>query len=115
MAYDEKLAKRIREFLAEIPECVIQEKKMFRGLTFMVNGKMCVGASGEELMLRFDPELHSGFCEQAGFRPMVTKGKVYKGYGYIDPIHLKNQKDLAHWIRIALAYNHRLKAKKSSS
>jgi len=42
MAYDTKLANRTREYLTEIPNLEIQEKKKFRGLSFMVNGKMCV-------------------------------------------------------------------------
>ena len=42
MAYDTKLEDRIREFLDEIPNLEIEVKKMFRGLTFMVNGKMCI-------------------------------------------------------------------------
>ena len=47
MAYNEKLAKRIRESLTGIPK--IEEKKMMGGLTFMVNNKMCVGISGDDL------------------------------------------------------------------
>ena len=61
MAYDTKLADRIREYLAEIPNLKIEEKKMFRGLTFMVNGKMCINVSGENLMCRFA-------LARAGFR-----------------------------------------------
>ncbi len=57
MAYDTKLAERIREYLNAIPRIRIEEKKMFRGLTFMINGKMCVCVSGENLMCRFDPVL----------------------------------------------------------
>ncbi len=107
MAYDEKLAERIREYLAEIPDLAIEEK-----LTFMVNGKMCVGASGDELMLRFDPNLHNEFCEQASFRPMLTKGRVYKGYGYINPDYIKTNKHLTTWLDIALRFNIEIKAKK---
>lgn len=112
MAYDEKLASRIREYLSEISELVIEERKMFRGLTFMVNGKMCVGASGDELMLRFDPNFHNEFCEQAGFRPMLTKGRIYKGYGYIDPDYLKTNKQLNNWLDIALGFNREIKTQK---
>ena len=57
MAYDIKLADRIREYLIQFPKLKIEEKEMFRGLTFMINGKMCVCVSGENLMCRFDPDL----------------------------------------------------------
>lgn len=42
MAYNEKLAGRIREMIA-LTHKKVQEKKMFGGLCFMVNDKMCVG------------------------------------------------------------------------
>jgi TfoX/Sxy family transcriptional regulator of competence genes len=54
MAYDEKLADRVREALMDVPK--VEEKKMFRGITFMVDDKMCISVSGDELMLRLDPE-----------------------------------------------------------
>ena len=61
MAYNEKLADRVREALADIPD--VGEKKMFRGITFMVNDKMCVSVSGDELMLRLDPEITDQLSE----------------------------------------------------
>ena len=48
MAYNEKLVDRIREALAHHPK--VEEKKMFRGVTFMVDEKMCVCVSGDEMM-----------------------------------------------------------------
>lgn len=68
MAYDTKLADRIREYLVDFPNLKVEEKKMFRGLTFMINGKMCVSVSGENLMCRFDPNLQEE----------VAKKKVFK-------------------------------------
>ena len=54
MAYDEKLADRTRELIAATYDN-IEEKKMFGGLCFMVNDKMCVGVESARLMVRFDP------------------------------------------------------------
>lgn len=112
MAYDEKLADRIREYLSEFPSLAIEEKKMFRGLTFLVNGKMCTGVSGDELLVRFDPNLHNEFCELNGFRPMLTKGKEYKGYGYVQPDDIKTDRQLGHWLDIALQFNKEAKIRK---
>lgn len=112
MAYNEELADRVREYLIQFPELEITEKKMFRGLTFMVNEKMCVGVSGDELMIRFDPNLHNEFCEQNGFRPMVTKSRTYKGYGYVHPDYIKTNKQLTYWLNIALQFNKEVKAPK---
>ncbi len=90
MTYDLKLADRIREYLMEFPELKIEEKKMFRGLAFMVNDKMCVNVSGENMMCRFDPALQEDIAEKKGFEPMIMKGKELKGYCYINP----------HWIQV---------------
>lgn len=108
MAYDETLADRIREALACLEN--VEEKKMFRGITFMVNGKMCVSVSGENLMVRFDPALHEMLAERTGFADMVMKGKVYKGYGYIEPGALQSKNDLDYWLGLALDFNSRAKA-----
>jgi hypothetical protein len=47
MAYDEILAERVRQILAH-QNLPVEEKKMMGGLTFMVNGKMCMGISQKE-------------------------------------------------------------------
>ena len=60
MAYSEKLADRIRARLAGLPN--IEEKKMMGGLTFMYNGKMCVGIIKGDLMCRIDPALMGQGC-----------------------------------------------------
>ena len=55
MAYNEILAERVRQILAST-DLQVEEKKMMGGLTFMVNGKMCVGISKDDLMARIAPE-----------------------------------------------------------
>jgi TfoX/Sxy family transcriptional regulator of competence genes len=103
MAYDEKLADRVREALADVFK--VEEKKMFRGVTFMVDDKMCISVSGDELMLRLDPEMTEQLAEENGTRPMVHGGKHMKGFIYISPERFHNQKELDHWIQLALDYN----------
>jgi TfoX/Sxy family transcriptional regulator of competence genes len=103
MAYDEKLADRVREALADIPK--VEEKKMFRGVTFMVDDKMCISVSGDELMLRLDPEMTEQLVEENGTRPMIHGGKHMKGFIYISPERFRNRKELDHWVQLALDYN----------
>ena len=102
MPYDLKLADRIREYLSTIPSIKIEENEMFRGLTFMVNGKMCVSVSGDKLMCRFDPERNDEVAEKPGFENMIMKGRVYKGYGYIQPEGFKSKKDFNYWLNLCL-------------
>jgi TfoX/Sxy family transcriptional regulator of competence genes len=108
MAYNEKLLEKIREALVNVPN--IEEKKMFRGVTFMVNGKMCISVSGEELMCRFDPSLHDEVMEKIGCRPMIMKGRQYKGYCYVNEAGFKLKKDFDYWIALTLDFNKKAKA-----
>ena len=65
MAYDETLADRVREIIA-IDHKNVEEKKMFGGLCFMVNDKMCVGVESERLMVRLDPNKYDEVIEKEG-------------------------------------------------
>lgn len=112
MAYDEKLADRIREYLSNIPGLRVEEKKMFRGLAFMVNGKMCINVSGENLMCRFDPALQNEVAEKNGYEPMVMKGKQLKGYCYVEPAGFKSKRDFEYWMTLCLDYNPQAKSSK---
>ena len=112
MTFDTKLADRIREYLLQFPNLKIEEKKMFRGLTFMINGKMCVSVSGENLMCRFDPDLTQKISEKTGFLAMKMRGKEFKGYCYVEPNGFKTKKDFEFWIKLCLDFNDRAKASK---
>src|SRR4030095_1550671 len=110
MAYSEKLAERIREALTGMGK--VEEKKMFRGITFMVNGKMCVNVSGDDLMCRIDPDLHDKAIEKPGCRTVKMKGRDYIGYVYVSEEGMKTKKQFGYWIALALDFNKRAKASK---
>ena len=69
--YNRKLTERLRKALANIPN--VEEKKMFRGVAFMVNGKMCISAGDDEIMCRIDSALHDKLVKKAGCRPVIMK------------------------------------------
>ena len=104
MAYNEKLADRVREMIAVDHKNVV-EKKMFGGLCFMVNDKMLVGVETERLMVRLDPAVYEEALGKDGASQMDFTGKVMKGYVFVDINALNTQKKLAYWIDLALAYN----------
>jgi len=110
MAYDNRLANRVREYLGNIRGIAVEEKTMFGGLAFMVKGKMCINVSGDRLMCRFDPALARELSERAGFLPMIMRGREYKGYCYVDPIGFKSRKDFAFWINLCLSFNDEAKS-----
>jgi hypothetical protein len=113
MPYNEKLADRIREALQHLPN--VEEKKMFRGVTFMVNDKMCVSVSGDEMMCRFDPAFQETVADKKGFRPMIMKGREYKGYGYINQDGIKSKKDFDYWIGLAFEFNKNARSSKKKN
>jgi isopenicillin N synthase-like dioxygenase len=115
MPYNASLVDRIREHLLNFPDLEIEEKEMFRGLTFMINGKMCISVSGENLMCRFDPALQGEVAELRGFEPMIMKGRQLNGYCYIAPEGFRSGKDFQHILQLCLDYNKYAKSSKKKS
>jgi TfoX/Sxy family transcriptional regulator of competence genes len=104
MAYDEQLAERIGQSLKH-KRISFEEKKMFGGVAFMVKDKMCVGVIKEALMVRINPEIHDASLKKKGCRIMEFTGRPMKGFVIIDPVGIDKDKDLDHWIGLALEYN----------
>jgi TfoX/Sxy family transcriptional regulator of competence genes len=103
MAYNEKLAERIRERLGDVPK--VEEKKMMGGLAFMVNKKMCVGVFKDELMCRIDPTTREELVERQGCRVMAFTGRPMKGIVLVDDSGLRSPKDFEFWMKTSLDYN----------
>ncbi len=82
MAYNEILAKRVRTALSHIQR--VEEKKMFGGIAFMVNGKMCITVGKDRLMCRIDPAIHEIALERKGCKTVFMKGREYKGYVHVN-------------------------------
>jgi TfoX/Sxy family transcriptional regulator of competence genes len=110
MAYNEKLADRIRERLADLPG--IEEREMMGGITFMVNDKMCVGVIKDELMCRIDPSFHNTAIEMSGCRTMDFSRRPMIGYVLIDDTGIRTPKEFDYWIDLALDFNPRAKSSK---
>jgi len=104
MALNEKLADRVREIIF-LTQKNVEEKRMFGGLCFMVNNKMCVGVEKSRLMVRFDPAKTDEVMEKEGCRPMDFTNKVMKGFAFVDVEALNTKKKLSYWINLALEYN----------
>ena len=108
MAYNEPLTQRLREALAEVKK--VEEKRMFRGVTFMVSGKMLASAGDDQFMFRIDPTLHDEAVEQEGVTGVVMRGRNYKGYVRVQEDVVKSKRELDYWVKLALDFNTRAKA-----
>ena len=107
---NEELTERVREALSDVPK--VKEKKMFRGITFMVNGKMCVSVGDEEIMCRIDPTIFEEALEKNGARPMIHGDHTMKGFVFVHQSAIKRKKDFEYWINICLEFNKKAKATK---
>ena len=97
MAYDTELADRIRELLA--PERGVDEKRMFGGLAFLVNGHMAVAASGQGgLLVRVPPEDTDKLLDRAHVSPMVMAGREARGWLRVDSDGVKTTRQLEGWV-----------------
>lgn len=110
MPYNEKTADRVRVALSHLTK--VEEKRMFRGLCFMVNGKMCVCVSGEELMCRVGPHVFSELAEKPGTRTMKRNGATIGSYLYVAEEGFKSKRDFDFWINACLAFNAEAKSSK---
>jgi TfoX/Sxy family transcriptional regulator of competence genes len=104
MPYNETLANRVREIIAAT-HTITEEKKMFGGLCFMVNDKMCVGVESERMMVRLEPDKYEALMEKEGCLPMDFTGRIMKGYVFVDADVLKTKKQLNYWLQLALDFN----------
>ena len=109
MAYNEKLANRIREQLADLLN--IEEKEMMGGLIFMYNDKMCVGIIKGEMMCRIDPNFHEAAIKKTGCRTMDFTNRPMKGYVLVDD-RMKSKKEFGYWIKLCLEFNSKAKSAK---
>ncbi|HKD19193.1 MAG TPA: TfoX/Sxy family protein [Thermoanaerobaculia bacterium] len=104
MAYDEALAHRVRSALTG-RRIRFAEKRMFSGVTFMVQQRMCVSVGPDRLMCRIDPELHDDALRRKGCRAVTMRGREYRGFVYVDADAVRTKSGLDHWLGLALAFN----------
>ena len=111
MPANENLVNRVREALIEHDIHAIKEKKMFRGICFMINDKMCVCVSNDELLCRIGPT-YIDALEKHGVRGMIRNGKPLKDFVFVSHEAMKTKKEFDSWITQALAFNPVAKASK---
>jgi TfoX/Sxy family transcriptional regulator of competence genes len=110
MAYSSVLAGRIKARLASVDK--VEGKEMMGGLTFMVNGKMCIGIIGNEMMCRIDPGLQEEVLRKKGCRVMDFTGRPMKGYVMASAEAMGTEVEFEYWIGLCLAFNKEAKASK---
>src|SRR6266704_1985522 len=84
MPYDENLAQRVREGLADAPD--IDERKMFGGVSFLTRGNMACGVHKDALIVRFNADDHEAMMARPHVRAFdLSGGRSMKGWLLVDP------------------------------
>ena len=110
MAYDEDLADRIRELIAAQPG--IEEKRMFGGLAFLINGNMSVAVSARGgLMVRVPPDETEKLLAREHVEPMVMAGRETRGWLRVALDGVKTKRQLQSWVTRGVEYAKSLPAK----
>jgi TfoX/Sxy family transcriptional regulator of competence genes len=103
MAYDEDLANRIRELTSA--ERGVEEKRMFGGLAFLINGNMSVAASGRGgLMVRVPPDETDALLGREHVEPMVMGGREMRGWLRIGDDGVRTKRQLTSWVTRGLDF-----------
>jgi TfoX/Sxy family transcriptional regulator of competence genes len=111
VAYDEKLADRVRELV--VSESGLTEKKMFGGLAFLIGGNMAVAASGQGgLLVRVDPAQSDKLVATTSARLMEMRGRSMQGWLRVDPEDLRSKRQLAKWVERGTTYASSLPVKR---
>jgi TfoX/Sxy family transcriptional regulator of competence genes len=100
MVYDQALAERVRAALGS--GRAVEEKKMFGGITYMVDGQMCCGVLKDDLIVKIDPA--SDALSQPGARPFDFSGRPMAGMVYVAGSALGDDSTLRAWVERGLAY-----------
>jgi|ERR1043165_1690036 hypothetical protein len=104
MGYDHHLVERVTQLLQR-KDIRFEEKKMFGGIAFMVQHKVCVAVIKESLLVKLDPAEREAALKKKGCREMDFSRRTAKGAVFVDPEGTDRDKDLGYWVDVALAYN----------
>ena len=108
MAFDESLAARIREALARKN---VEEKKMFGGVGFLLNGNLLVGVWKDSLFVRLGPEQAEEALLEPHVREFDITGRPMKGWVLVEPEGVEDDDQLKDWIERAVKFVRTLPAK----
>jgi hypothetical protein len=109
MAFSEALAGRIRQRLARRKN--VEEKKMFGGVGFLLNGNLLVGVWKESLIVRLGPEEGEDALKEPHVKEFDITGRAMKGWVLVGPEGIPDDDQLNAWIQRATKFVETVPAK----
>jgi len=86
----------------------VKEKRMFGGLVFMINGKMCMTVNERPdhvMMVRIDQLDQEQALQRKGAQVAVMRGRKMNGWIYLQWAAIREEEDFDYWIKLSLKYN----------
>jgi len=109
MAFSEDLAQRIRHAMAR--HKTVEEKRMFGGVGFLLNGNLLVGVWKDSLCVRLGPEQAEEALPEPHVREFDITGRPMKGWVLVEPEAVENDGQVKAWIQRAVKFVGKLAAK----
>ncbi len=110
MAYDEDLANRLREQLAD--EQGVTEKAMFGGLAFLLDGNMAVAVSSHGgLMVRVGAEAAEAAVARPHAKQIEMRGRPMTGWVHVAAEGVRTERQLGVWARHGVEFTRTLPPK----
>jgi TfoX/Sxy family transcriptional regulator of competence genes len=113
MAFSEELAERIRRQLAR-RKC-IEEKQMFGGIGFLLNGNLLVGVWKDSLCVRLGPQQADETLREPHVKEFDITGRPMKGWVLVEPEGVQHDDQLKGWIQRAVKFVGKLPAKEKGT
>lgn len=111
MPFDQKLAMRLAEVMAERPGMV--ENRMMGGFGYLLYGNMCVGIHKDTLLIRVGTDVAEEILKRPHVRPMDLTGRVMRGWATIEPGAILDRDSLEEYCELAIAFVSTLPKKSS--
>ena len=102
MAYDLKLAARVRKALAG--RRGVTEKEQFGGVGFLLRGNMACGVIGQDLLVRVGPQGNDNALKDRHVRPFALTGKPSRGWILVEPGGLRSGPALRRWVEMGFQF-----------
>lgn len=107
--FDSKYEDRVRKLMKRRKG--FEEKRMFGGLGFLLNGNMCCGIHKGRLILRLGEIVAEHALNEDHVKPFDITGRPMRGWVMVDCLQIADDDELKNWVSLAAQFASRLPAK----
>lgn len=102
MPYDDGLAHRVRTTLES--RGAVEERRMFGGVGYMLDGNLVCGVHDDALLARVGPDAYADALAEPHAREMDFTGTAMRGLVFVDPPGTATDEALEAWLDRCLPF-----------